>query len=182
MSFIFSCFPNCGCCDFLSSSFMSSKSIHFKKTGLTITIENQILGEGAYSIVYKARGNNNSNQYAIKKMFIQSKEYEKIVQDEIDSLLRFNHSNIIKMIDSNSNIYHNETKIAYILFQFIPNGSLRNILNKRLDGLQNRQNLRIILKDFIKLCDAFNVLHNHIPSYVHQDIKPENILISDDGI
>jgi serine/threonine kinase 16 len=179
MSFILSCF-DCECWGFLSS-FISSKSIHFKKSGLSITIENQILGEGAYSIVYKAKGNKN-NQYAIKKMFIQSREYDKIVQDEIDALLRFSHPNIIKMIDSNNNITHNDTKIAYILFPFIPNGSLRNILNKNLDRLKNRQNLRIILKDFVKLCGAFNVLHKHSPSYVHQDIKPENILISDNGI
>ena len=44
-----------------------------------------------------------------------------------------------------------------------------------------RINLYDTLVDFAAICSAFNVLHASNPSYVHQDIKPENILIDDDG-
>ena len=39
-----------------------------------------------------------------------------------------------------------------------------------------------ILTDFLGIAEAFNVLHTFEPApYVHQDIKPENILIAENG-
>ena len=42
--------------------------------------------------------------------------------------------------------------------------------------------IQCILRDFKSIRMAFNVLHTYSPiKYIHQDVKPENILIDDNG-
>lgn len=59
--------------------------------------------------------------------------------------------------------------------------SLRQRLDKILSGAIKHPDLREILKNFQCICEALNCLHKSDPSYVHNDVKPDNILIGDDG-
>jgi serine/threonine protein kinase len=38
-----------------------------------------------------------------------------------------------------------------------------------------------MLRGFQSICEALDCLHNSNPAYVHNDVKPDNILIGDDG-
>lgn len=160
--------------------FFFNKVIQFDQLAVTVN-ENELLGEGAYSMVYKARKRYRpSSTYAIKKMFVQSPEFESIANAEIAAFKRFQHPNILKMV---SHMHQNEgsKKVTYILLPFIKKGSLRDILQHIADSKLERASLHCVLKDFVAICNAFSVLHLSAPSYVHQDIKPENILINHDG-
>jgi len=71
--------------------------------------------------------------------------------------------------------------IAYMLFPLAKRGSLRHQLNQRIESNLSRPDYKSILHDFKNICGAVNVMHTYIPSYVHQDIKPEvcvNIFVS----
>jgi serine/threonine protein kinase len=63
-------------------------------------------------------------------------------------------------------------------------GTLRHELN---DGLKSdpqrlQKDIGLVLQDFHKICSAFSYMHTLSPvKFIHQDIKPENILLSDDG-
>ena len=136
----------------------------------------KVLGEGAFSFVYAAYHGN--EHYAVKKVFAQSSTFERSVKNEIDAFKRFRHSNILEMVDFIEVDNLGRGSIYYLLFPLIKNGSLRNILNTRINNESKRPNLNKILNDFRDICSAINVLHTFTPAYVHQDIKPEVIKLN----
>ncbi len=160
-------------CEFVSSLFCS-KAITFEKSNLTINISNvKNIGEGAFSVVYKgSQRYDRRKEFAIKKMLIQSKETDQMVQTEVASFKRFNHNNILKLIDSTEK---NESgrRVVYLLFPYIRSGSLRDVLTEIATYRMAKPSLITVLSRFNELCGAFNLMHCFQPSYVHQDIKPE---------
>eukprot|EP01041_Mallomonas_annulata_P001931 gene1931-3746_t len=135
-----------------------------------------VLGEGAFSFVYM--GSSGNEKYAIKKVFIQSSTFERSVRAEIDAFKRFRHANILEMVDVVEHDNMGRGTVVYMLFPLAKSGNLRELLNNNLNGTSKRPNLKSILSDYRDICCALNLLHTFTPSYIHQDIKPENILIS----
>jgi hypothetical protein len=149
-------------------SYQSNKFVSFD-SGLNITVC-ETIGEGAYSFVYAGTGN--GRKYAVKKMFMQSAEFERCAMTEVESFKRFRHSNILKMLEC-SRKTENSSPVMFMLFPLMEQGSLRAVLDRRFNHLSPRPSLREMLTDFTAICEAVNVLHTYSPSYVHQDIKPE---------
>ena len=166
--------------------------------------QKKVLGEGAFACVYRGYdinigwnyGDKQPKGYAVKKMYIQSSENECDAANEISSLKRFKHPNIIPLLDYISNYNEGDRIVTYLLFPIMNKGSLRQVLNKQIEygktGYKwkssintgsnvERPTLYGVLNDFISICSAYNLLHTSMPSYVHGDIKPENILIADDS-
>lgn len=158
------------------------KYLDFPISKTSVLYDSKSIGEGAYSLVYKGFDKYDSRKrYAIKKIFVQSSEFEHIVLVEIEAFQRFQHPNIMTMVD-HTRVLESNRSVAYLLFPYMNRGSLRDVLNDVLAGRTQRAPLVQILRDFRDICAAFNVLHSNAPSYIHQDIKPENILISDRGV
>lgn len=128
-----------------------------------------------------------TNRYALKKMFLQSSEFERCAQSEVTAFGRFHHPNILKLLDSVTVLEasggREKVKVMYLLFPLLPRGSLRDVLNSRLDGTSRDPlpTLLEVLGDFLAIAEALNVLHTFGPAYVHQDVKPENVLVRADG-
>ena len=151
-------------------------TLHFEKTGLTIFVESEVLGEGGFSTVCKATSQNmSSKKYAVKKVVVQTDEIKRSVLAEIMFLNEFRHPNIIKMIDSVDIRDKGNNRVICILFPLIARGTLRHVLNLRpKDADRSKLDLAQILRDFKSICSAFNYMHTLTPvSYIHQDIKPE---------
>lgn len=174
--------------------------VTFPRSGYVVRICDT-LGEGAFSFVYSAhetnasRGSGSSSssgkqQFALKKMFLQSNDYSRCAHAEVAAFQRFQHPNILPLLDSVSLVESQKEvkiKVMYMLFPLMSRGSLRDVLNTRLllssssPPRASLPPLHEILTDFVSLCEALNVLHTCQPAYVHQDLKPENVLIGSDG-
>lgn len=143
---------------------------------IPITVNyHQIIGEGAYSNVYL--GTAMGNIYAIKKILLQSHDIEISTHQEIKALKMFQHTNIIKLLGV-KDAKEKTSKVSYLIFPYIKYGSLRSKLDRLELTTKEFDSKRLIptieiLKDFLKICSALNVLHTHNPSYIHQDIKPD---------
>lgn len=176
------------CCTALRSSYSllvlfssPSKSVQFSNTNMTVYYRSDsnhtsrssssIIGEGAYSTVFKAY-DHKQRVYAIKRMMLQSREMEDIASVEVSAYLRFKHPNIISLLDS-VKVPEIGSISIYMLFPYMERGSLRDHLNLVLNGRANKLPLKVILSQFIQICDAVHVMHTHSPGFVHQDIKPE---------
>ena len=158
--------------------FHPGSTLYFDKSGLVINVENAILGEGAFSTVYKAsnRKLSTNSHYAVKKLLVQNEEISRSVKAEIRALTEFRHPNIIRLIDSYECRDGSNILITYLLFPLQQRGTLRDVLNLRLKTDPTRVNLDLssILKDFKAICQAFAYMHTFSPvKYIHQDIKPE---------
>lgn len=84
------------------------------------------MGKGGFGVVYKALHFQTGHFAAVKLMNSNSLKMEQ-VQSEIDILRKVDHPNIIKYLDC-SDISH--TGKPYIIFEFIENGSLKDIINR----------------------------------------------------
>lgn len=186
---------------YLLALFRRKNSIYFDVTKMSVFVDSgsgslddaNALGEGAFSTVYRAASRTDPSQlYAVKKMHLQTPDFERALFQEVDSLQRFRHANIIRLIDSQV-VSEGAGKVAYLLFPLMKRGTLRDELNRTIlaptaasplgsrSPHRHARALQQVLSDFLGIVSALHVLHSHSPAYVHQDVKPENVLIADDG-
>ena len=78
-----------------------------------------------------------------------------------------NDPNILKPL------YFESERKPYLVLQYCRQGSLK----KKISNIDEPEAWKII-HDVAK---GLKALHSHVPPIVHQDIKPENIMIADDG-
>ena len=178
--------------------------LYFENSGLSLTFDdkqdsNSVLGEGAFSTVFVATTTNriSNRKYAVKKINLQSDEIDRSFEMETRAYQLFKHRNIIDIVDfMTMPASHTGCKVGYILFPLM-DMSLRDVLNRgvlalgkkddesqriALARLSSSDSLIKVLNDFLGIAKAFNVMHTFEPDpFVHQDIKPENILISSNG-
>ena len=156
------------------STCLIKKTVKFKSDTVVM---GKVLGEGAFSFVYTAISPYKQKKYALKKVYLNSSEYEKIVEAELFSFREFHHKNILQLLDHTYTKGRKGRSIC-MLFPLIPQGSMRQTLDRYLsssvlDKSPSSTRILVVLKQFVSICSAIQVLHGFLPSYVHQDIKPE---------
>ncbi|KAG0934615.1 hypothetical protein G6F57_008679 [Rhizopus arrhizus] len=127
-------------------------------------------------------------RFALKKIKCSTGDHKAIsdVMHEIDMYRLFdNNENIIKLKDKHIITEKDGTKSIYLFFPYYKRGNLQdNIDSNNINKICFPE--RDLLVFFLNICFALQELHGHevnnanIP-YAHRDMKPENILISDDG-
>ena len=130
-------------------------------------LEDEFLGEGAFSTVHLVRSKKDSKKYALKRMNIKNLNKKDIeaIKEEIKVNKLISHPNILKFVDClqvGSNVY--------LLLEFAQNGALFFFIHASL-GLPRS----VALKIFKQTVQALDYLHSH--NIVHRDLKPENILV-----
>lgn len=126
------------------------------------------LGSGGFGSVYLARDTWLDIKVAIKVPHKQSAELYKLLKEpRLQAAL--NHPNIVRMIAAEK-----ENKTFFMVMEYVKGKTLEKILEKEkvLDCER--------AVDYIKQI-AQGVDHAHKNKIIHRDLRPSNILISEDG-
>ncbi len=131
------------------------------------------IGNGGMATVYKAKDMVLKRFVAIKILrdeFTTDEEFIKRFNIEAQSAASLTHPNIVSIFDVG-----NEDNIYYIVMELIQGKTLKQIIDE--DGvLPWKWSLNIA----IQIASALETAHKN--NIIHRDIKPHNIIITEDGI
>jgi serine/threonine-protein kinase len=133
----------------------------------------KILGEGGMANVYLAEDTILGRKVAVKVLRGDLANDEKFVrrfQREALSASSLNHPNIVEMYDVGE-----DNGDFYIVMEYVEGRNLKQLLKRR-------GNLTIpeVIDIMLQLTDG--LAHAHDSYIIHRDIKPQNILILDNGL
>ena len=131
------------------------------------------IGNGGMAIVYKAKCHVLNRYVAIKILkdeFTTDSEFIKKFNTEAQSAASLTHPNIVQIYD-----VCNEDNLYYIVMELIQGKTLKEIINE--DGILSwKWSVNIA----IQIASALETAHKN--NIIHRDIKPHNIIITEDGI
>ena len=139
----------------------------------------ELIGSGGMANVYKAvmRGQNGpvpaGTVVAVKVLrqeYMHDPDLVRRFKNESKAISLLNHPNIVKVYDVSVN-----DDLQYIVMEYVDGMTLREYLNQRGGRLTNRETVHFI-SQILKALE-----HAHANGVVHRDIKPQNIMLLDNG-
>lgn len=132
----------------------------------------ELIGTGGMADVYKARCvllNRIVAVKILKKDLEGGEEFLQRFNVEAQSAARITHPNIVSIFDIGE-----ENGMHYIVMEYVDGITLKKYINEK-GKLDYKEALNIAYQ----ICDALEAAHEK--NIVHRDIKPHNILITDDN-
>lgn len=145
------------------------------KTGMLINDRYQIIekiGTGGMSEVFKAKCTKLNRFVAIKILkdeFCSDEAFVKRFKAEAQSAASLSHSNIVNIYDVG-----NENKVHFIVMEYLEGKTLKEHIKEK-GILEDTEAMKIAA------CIASALEHAHANHIIHRDIKPQNIIITNDG-
>ena len=149
----------------------------------------QPLGQGGFGITYQGIDTRLNRAVAVKEFFPQgcwregstvvsagkwnSDTYSNAKQKfllEGQTLGQFNHPSIVQVF-----YYFEENNTAYMVMEYLRGKTLNQILKHRQGKIPQAQALKYIAT----VAKALSMLHS--AQFLHRDIKPDNIMLAEDG-
>jgi serine/threonine-protein kinase 11 len=138
----------------------------------------EVLGEGSFGKVREAVDSKTGRRCAIKilkrRNLRKVPDGEELVNREIEILKKVHHSNCISLVGSFTD---EERDKIYIVCEYVSGCSLQRLLEKAPEKRLPLTQARSIFKQLI---NALEYLHSI--GIVHSDVKPDNILLTVDGV
>lgn len=135
--------------------------------------QGELIGRGGMGDVFIGADIVSGDPVAIKRLHPHIvHENESILdrfQREGQALSQLNHPNIVKMLATiQENDYH------YLVMEYVGGGSLRELIDR-----EKKMPIKSVLNIALDLADALTRAHRL--NIIHRDIKPDNVLMKDDG-
>jgi serine/threonine-protein kinase 11 len=125
------------------------------------------LGSGSCARVHLAVDTTTNNKYAAKAIrLLSTRTSPSALEREIRLMRSLDHPNIVKLHEV---LHRSDTNTVYLFMDFASGGALRG-------RLLSEDVAKIV---FAKVLTGLQYLHSR--GFVHQDIKPSNILLIEDG-
>ncbi len=133
----------------------------------------ELRGTGGMAIVYRAIDENTKHDVAVKILrpdLARDEDYVTRFQREAVAASRMTHHNIVNLIDVGM-----DGDLRFLVMEFISGKTLKDLIRER-----GRLSPRLATEITIRILSALQ--HAHDNGIIHRDIKPQNILVQDDGI
>jgi eukaryotic-like serine/threonine-protein kinase len=130
------------------------------------------LGSGGMSTVYLARDETLDRPVAVKVMHREMSEQEDQLQrfrQEARAVAKLTHPNVVSVIDAGEDGGH-----PYIVFEYVKGETLKQRIG-RVGALDTQEAIAYA----IEVARGLSVAHAR--NMVHRDIKPQNVLIDEEG-
>lgn len=125
--------------------------------------------QGRHNTVYRAHDKSREMDVAIKQNSSRERASHGQFEVEATILIHVSHPNIPKAFD-----YFMENGRQFIVMDFIEGMNLQQLMQRR--KLRTEE----ILHWAAQLCDILSDLHSLLPSIIHRDVEPSNIILTSD--
>ncbi|XP_028784794.1 receptor kinase-like protein Xa21, partial [Neltuma alba] len=161
---------------------VSYKELHDATDGFS---SSSLVGVGSFGYVYKGTLQHFEGFVAVKVLNLQVHGVSKSFITKCKTLSKVRHRNLLKILTSCSRVDYNGNDFKALVYEFMPNGSLENWLSANKLGQPKNlyMNFKQRLDVAIDVAHALDYLHHGFEeTIVHCDIKPSNVLLSDDMV
>lgn len=131
-----------------------------------------VIGVGGMAVVYKAYDNIDDRIVAVKILkeeYLANEEFRRRFKNESKAIAVMSHRNIVKVFDVSFG-----DRLQYIVMEYIEGITLKEYIDKK-GGLEWREALYFA----IQILKALQ--HAHDKGIVHRDVKPQNIMLLENG-
>lgn len=133
----------------------------------------QCVGEGGMSFVYKARCRKLNRFVAVKILKDEFKNNEEIVRrfkKEATAIANLSNPNVVNVLDVGT-----QDDINYIVMEYVEGKTLKDIIKEK-----GALPYEVAISIGIKVAKALECAHKS--GIIHRDVKPQNILVTEEGV
>lgn len=130
------------------------------------------IGEGGMSEVFKARDNKLNRFVAakiLKKEFGDNIDIVEKFKGEATAIATLSDNNIVNILDVGT-----QDDINYIVMEYVKGNTLKDIIKQT-----GKMNYETAISNAIQIARALDCAHRN--KIIHRDVKPQNILVTEDG-
>ena len=132
------------------------------------------LGQGGFGAVYQALDLQLNVACAIKESLDVSEVATLEFKREASILAELRHPNLPRVTD----YFDLAEKGLYLVMDFIEGDDLAIKINKNGSGFTEEE----VMPWIRQICKALDYLHRHNPPIIHRDIKPQNIIVTEQNV
>ncbi|CAF2390569.1 unnamed protein product [Rotaria sp. Silwood2] len=144
------------------------------KININDILKGEVLGHGAFGQVYKAVWLSKNREVACKvfRVTAHRRHLEDSFRKELNAYAELSGAYILKTFGYGERLMANGIKECYLITEFMPHGSLSNVIHNEMEKISLRRKLTMACH----VVSGMSKLHAH--TMIHRDIRPDNILVS----